>query len=78
MKVKFENFMGTERELDLATYLQPAHTSDHGGAFENIEAYINANNTAIGNLLECLVEKKILTFKEAERIAGERDGELIE
>lgn len=78
MKAKIQTWRGIADEVSLASAFKPYTNWIEGGMLEHVEETANSTYKAMGRLIACLVEKKILTLEEANYVSGNSVLELIE
>ena len=70
IKFTYENRYAGTVDACLHDYLTPEKMGSNSGALEDTRDEVKACSESIGRLLEKLIEKKVLTFEEAEEICG--------
>ncbi len=76
MDIKYRNFMGRETESSLASYVSGhlASSLSSGGAIEDVTDLARNTADAMGNLIDLLVDKHVLTLRDVLTAIGSCDN----
>lgn len=79
MHVRVKNWKGEFIEVPLSTYFRPTTGGhDSGGSVEQARDLAEKNAEAIGFMMAKMIEQKLVSFDEAQKVLHIYDGHVID